>query len=31
MDFKGPVRLYEKLGFVPAAEQDGVVVMRKIL
>ena len=31
MDFKGPVRLYEKLGFLPAAEQDGVVVMRKIV
>ncbi|MDD4494617.1 MAG: GNAT family N-acetyltransferase [Eubacteriales bacterium] len=31
MDFKGPARLYQKLGFVPAAEHDGVVVMRKIL
>ena len=31
MDFKGPVKLYEKLGFIPVAEQDGVVVMRKIL
>ena len=30
-DFKGPTRLYEKLGFVPAAEHDGVVVMRKSL
>jgi len=30
-DFKGPTRLYEKLGFVPAVEQDGVVVMRKTL
>jgi GNAT superfamily N-acetyltransferase len=31
MDFKGPTRLYDKLGFTPAFEQDGVVVMRKIL
>ncbi len=31
MDFKGPARLYDKLGFVPVAEQDGVVVMRKTL
>jgi GNAT superfamily N-acetyltransferase len=31
MDFKGPTRLYEKLGFVPIAEQDGVIVMRKTL
>jgi len=30
-DFKGPTRLYEKLGFVPVVEHDGVVVMRKIL
>jgi GNAT superfamily N-acetyltransferase len=30
-DYKGPLRLYEKLGFIPAAEQDGVVVMRKTL
>lgn len=30
-DFKGPKRLYEKLGFTPAAEQDGVVVMRRTL
>ena len=31
MDFKGPARLYDKLGFVPVAEQDDVVVMRKTL
>jgi hypothetical protein len=30
-DCRGPVKLYEKLGFVPVAERDGVVVMRKIL
>jgi len=30
-DFKGPTRLYEKLGFVPIVEHDGVVVMRKTL
>ena len=30
-DFKGPKRLYEKLGFTPAAEQDGVMVMRRTL
>lgn len=30
-DFSGPLRLYEKLGFVPVIEHDGVVVMRKIL
>lgn len=30
-DFKGPTKLYEKLGFVPVVEQDGVVVMRKNL
>jgi ribosomal protein S18 acetylase RimI-like enzyme len=30
-DFKGPVKLYEKLGFEPAAEQNGIVVMRKVL
>lgn len=30
-DFKGPTRLYEKLGFVPVAEHDGVVIMRKTL
>ena len=31
MDFKGPTRLYEKLGFVPVVKQDGVVIMRKTL
>ncbi|MHB1453410.1 MAG: GNAT family N-acetyltransferase [Saccharofermentanales bacterium] len=31
MDFKGPTMLYAKLGFIPVAEQDGVVVMRKTL
>ena len=30
-DFKGPTRLYEKLGFIPIVEHDGVVVMRKTL
>jgi len=30
-DFKGPTRLFEKFGFVPVVEQDGVVVMRKNL
>ena len=30
-DFKGPEKLYEKLGFALAAEQDGVAVMRKTL
>ena len=30
-DFKGPTRLYEKLGFVPVVEHDGVVIMRKTL
>ena len=30
-DFKGPARLYEKLGFIPVAEHEGVVVMRKTL
>ena len=30
-DFKGPQGLYEKLGFVPAAERDGVTVMRRAL
>ncbi|HKM34997.1 MAG TPA: GNAT family N-acetyltransferase [Lachnospiraceae bacterium] len=31
MDFKGPIKLYEKFGFLPVAEHDGVVVMRKSL
>jgi GNAT superfamily N-acetyltransferase len=30
-DFKGPTRLYEKSGFVPIVEHDGVIVMRKTL
>jgi GNAT superfamily N-acetyltransferase len=30
-DCTGPTRLYEKLGFVKVAEQDGFVVMRKEL
>jgi len=30
-DFKGPTRLYEKLGFISVVEHDEVVVMRKTL
>lgn len=30
-DFKGPEKLYEKLDFTLAAEQDGVALMRKTL
>ncbi|MFU7517546.1 GNAT family N-acetyltransferase [Clostridium sp. HCS.1] len=30
-DCTGPIRLYEKVGFVKVAEQDGFVVMRKDL
>jgi GNAT superfamily N-acetyltransferase len=30
-DFKGPTRLYVKLGFILVVEQDGVAVMRKTL
>lgn len=30
-DCTGPIRLYEKVGFVKVAEQDGFVVMRKEL
>lgn len=30
-DYRGPVRLYEKAGFVMTAEHDGVRVMRKEL
>ena len=30
-DSPGPIRLYEKVGFVKVAEQDGFVVMRKEL
>ena len=30
-DFKGPVRLYEKAGFTRIMEQNGQVIMRKVL
>ncbi|MGN1021680.1 MAG: GNAT family N-acetyltransferase [Aristaeellaceae bacterium] len=30
-DFHGPVRLFERNGFVRAAEQDGLVIMRRLL
>ncbi len=30
-DYQGPVRLYQKAGFVEAAREDGTVVMRKVL
>ena len=30
-DFYGPVRLYEKAGFIEVSEQDGAAVMRKEL
>jgi GNAT superfamily N-acetyltransferase len=30
-DYTGPIRLYEKLGFVEAARQDDRIVMRKTL
>jgi len=30
-DFLGPVRLYEKAGFIKVAEQDKMLVMRKLL
>jgi GNAT superfamily N-acetyltransferase len=30
-DFVGPVRLYEKLGFTREAQQDNVILMRKVL
>jgi len=30
-DFSGPVRLYEKAGFVKVAEQEKVAIMRKSL
>lgn len=30
-DFQGPVRLYEKAGFVKVSENDGKIVMRKEL
>ena len=31
MDFKGPIKLYEKLGFIPVVERNGEVIMRKTL
>ena len=30
-DFSGPVRLYEKAGFIKVSDQDGFIVMRKEL
>ena len=30
-DYQGPVRLYQKAGFVEAARENGQVVMRKVL
>ena len=30
-DYQGPIRLYQKAGFVEAARENGQVVMRKIL
>ena len=30
-DYQGPVRLYEKAGFVEVAREKGQVVMRKVL
>ena len=30
-DFTGPVRLYEKVGFTRIMEQNGQVIMRKVL
>ncbi len=30
-DFTGPIRLYEKVGFIKVSEQDNAVVMRKDL
>ncbi len=30
-DFRGPVRLYEKAGFTKIMEQNGQVIMRKVL
>lgn len=30
-DYNGPIRLYEKAGFANAAQQDEVVIMRKVL
>ncbi len=30
-EFRGPMAMYEKCGFVPCGERDGKVVMRKVL
>lgn len=30
-DYQGPVRLYQKAGFVEVARQDGQVIMRRVL
>lgn len=30
-DYQGPVRLYEKAGFIEVARENGQVIMRKIL
>ena len=30
-DYQGPVRLYEKAGFVEVARKDGQIIMRKML
>ena len=30
-DFTGPIRLYEKAGFTRIMEQNGQVIMRKVL
>jgi len=30
-DYQGPVRLYQKAGFVEVARQDGQIIMRKVL
>ena len=31
IDFTGPIRLYEKAGFTRIMEQNGQVIMRKVL
>ena len=30
-DYQGPIRLYEKAGFVEVARENGQVIMRKVL
>lgn len=30
-DFVGPIRLYEKCGFFKEAQQDNIILMRKVL